>query len=95
MKRDIERELLKWKSREQKNSQAEVDYLYTYFDRVLPIEVKTSHIGRLKSLNIFLEEKNSPFGIRISSQSLQLNHKVLSVPFYAISCIDRFLEKII
>lgn len=86
-----EPELFFW-HREQKNSQAEVDYLHPFYNKILPIEVKSSHIGRLRSLNMFLEERGTPLGIRISTQPLQLNHKILSVPFYAIACLNRFLE---
>ena len=51
--------------RNQKGSTAEVDYLLQQ-DKALPIEVKSGKTGTLKSLHLFLKEKNSPLGIRVS-----------------------------
>ena len=49
---------------------AEVDYLLPESGIVYPIEVKAGTAGKLKSLKVFLEEKNAPFGIKISQEPL-------------------------
>lgn len=77
--------------REAKSSGAEVDFLITNQDQIIPIEVKSGATGRLKSLKIFMEEKKSPLGIRISSLPLSFEQNVLSVPFYMIAEIPRLL----
>ena len=81
--------------REMKGSSAEVDYVVVIGSKIIPIEVKSGSTGRLKSLKIFMEEKKSPIGIRISSLSLELQNDVLSVPFYMISEIPRLLTDIL
>lgn len=90
---DSKPELFFW-IREKKGSHAEVDYLGVHNGQIFGIEVKASHIGRLKSLHLFMQEKGSPFGVRISTQPLQFNDNILSVPFYAIAKLPVFLEAI-
>ena len=41
--------------REQRGSQAEVDYVINEYEKIIPIEVKSGSTGRLKSLHYFLE----------------------------------------
>lgn len=54
-------------AREQKSSSAEVDFVTSIGNKIIPIEVKTGTTGRLKSLKIFIEEKKSLVGVRISA----------------------------
>ena len=82
-------------ARDKKSSQAEVDYLYQYGTKILPIEVKAGKTGRLKSLHMFKEIYNSPLGVRISSKPLCLQDDLLSVPFYLVSESNRLLEEVI
>jgi uncharacterized protein len=81
--------------REQKGAQAEVDYLYTHNGEIYPLEVKAGSIGRLKSLKIFMQEKKSKLGIRISQSPLSFEQNILSVPFYMISEIPRLIDSAI
>lgn len=78
--------------REQKSSRAEVDYVITIDSHIIPIEVKAGNTGRLRSLQLFLAEKNSTLGIRISQKPLSYQHKILSIPFYLISEIERIAK---
>lgn len=84
-------ELYFW-AREQKNSSAEVDYLTLIDAHIIPIEVKSGATGTLKSLRIFMEEKKTKMGIRISQAPLSLEQNVLSVPFYLISELPRLVR---
>lgn len=79
--------------REKKRSEAEVDFILNFGSTIIPIEVKSGKTGRLKSLQLFIEEKQSPIGVRISEQPLSLNHKILSVPFYLISELERLVKQ--
>lgn len=81
--------------REQRSSSAEVDYLMTFNSHIIPIEVKAGSTGRLKSLKIFMEEKKSPFGVRISSAPLGYRDKILSIPFYLIGELPRLLKTLL
>ncbi|NCA86508.1 MAG: DUF4143 domain-containing protein [Clostridia bacterium] len=54
-------------SREAKNSNAELDYLFQHNNKIFPIEVKAGKSGTLKSLHVFLHEKNLKTGIRFNT----------------------------
>lgn len=81
--------------REQKSSGAEVDFIITVDSLIVPVEVKAGTTSKLKSLKIFMKEKSSPIGIRISSSPLGLQDQVLSIPFYLIGEIPRLVKSLI
>lgn len=80
--------------REQKSSQAEVDYLTIVDQHIIPIEVKAGSSGRLKSLQIFMQEKKSRLGIQISQAPLSFNStsNILTLPLYWIDRIPEFVK---
>ncbi len=63
----------------------EVDFMVPIGGRAVPIEVKSGITGSLKSLQVFLEKKNSPFGIRFSQRPFYMGQKVREYPLYAIA----------
>lgn len=79
----LERSLFFW-ARDKKNSSAEVDYIVVVDSLILPVEVKAGKTGTLKSLKLFIKEKNIPFGIRFSQEKLSLHDKVLTLPLYMV-----------
>ena len=81
-------------SREQRGSSAEVDYLINIDNNIVPIEVKAGKTGNLKSLKIIMQEKNLPFGIRVSAKELSLQDNIVSIPFYMISEIPRLYKEL-
>lgn len=74
------------------NGEAEVDYLIAHKGGIYPAEVKAGKSGKLKSLHIFIKEKKAPFGIKISTESLQFERGILSVPFYLVSQLRRLID---
>lgn len=86
-----QRDLYFWE-REQQGSEAEVDYLFPSGSHIIPIEVKAGAAGKLRSLRLFLEEKKSPFGIRISQAPLSYRNNILSIPFYLIEQLPRLIK---
>lgn len=70
---------------------AEVDYVIISHGKIYPLEVKSGAIGKLKSLQQFLHEHPSIFGIRTSIAQLSYEKNVLSVPLYMLSELDRLL----
>jgi uncharacterized protein len=78
--------------REEKNSSAEVDYLVAVQGSIIPIEVKAGAIGSLRSLKLFLTERNISLGVRISEAPFSLSHSVLSIPFYLIEELPRLVR---
>lgn len=82
-------------ARDKKNSSAEIDYIINIDTDILPIEVKAGKIGTLKSLRLFLEEKKSRLGLRISQEKLLHKDNFLSLPLYMIEQISRIVKAII
>ena len=91
--------------RDKPNSSAEVDYLLAHGPHVVPVEVKAGATGRLKSMHLFLSEKNRDFGLRFNSDVPSLldtrtppvdgntrPFRLLSLPFYLIGQARRLCE---
>jgi len=51
--------------REKKQSQAEVDLVFTYRDKVIPIEIKSGLAGKLRSLHQFVDQCDHPYAVRV------------------------------
>ena len=92
-------------SRKKRQSSAEVDYVLSQGNQIIPVEVKAGKTGRLKSMHVFLKEKNRRFGIRFNSDlpSLldtaavlpteeSLDYRLLSLPLYMVGQIRRFIR---
>jgi len=63
-------------AREAKNSNAEIDYLFQKENEIYPIEVKAGKTGTLKSLQVFLGEKNKQKGIRLNLDVPNYGHNL-------------------
>jgi len=74
-------------TRESKNSNAEVDYLVQKGNSLIPVEIKSGSKGSMKSLFIFLEEKNLTYGIRSSLENFSQYEKVKVHPLYDLGRI--------
>lgn len=79
-------------TREERNSSAEVDYLFPAGDRVLPVEVKSVSAGRLKSMRLFMKERSSQIGVRLSALPLSFHDQILSVPIFAVERLRPLIE---
>ena len=86
-------ELFYW-DRQKPNSSAEVDYIINVNERVIPIEIKAGKTGSLRSLQLFLNEKNYSLGIRLSMKPLEISNRVFSIPLYMINEIPRLINYI-
>ncbi|MGK5082250.1 AAA family ATPase [Bdellovibrionota bacterium FG-1] len=88
--------------RENKSSNAEVDYVLAHGRRIVPIEVKAGKSGTLKSVVQFVEEKKVDIAIRLdlneaSAQRLQPANRrafdLISLPLYLAGQIPRYLAE--
>jgi len=70
--------------RENKSSNAEVDFVVQKGKDIIPIEVKSSSKGAMQSMRIFMEEKAPPFGIRTSIENFGELPGIKIIPLYAI-----------
>lgn len=100
----IESALYYW-LREEKGSNAEIDYLLQHGNNVVPLEVKAGSSGGLKSLHLFMGMKKAPVAIRVNSNlpdktdvsvknqfGESVEYVLLSVPFYLIGQLHRLLD---
>jgi predicted AAA+ superfamily ATPase len=86
---DREPELYFW-AREERSSQAEVDFLIASGPKVLPIEIKSGSSGTLKSLNLFLDSHHqSPLGVRLYGGPHLRENRILHLPLYAAGTLHR------
>ena len=88
--------------RNTKSATSELDFVYVYEGRVIPIEVKAGHNSHLKSLQIFMESTDHDFAVRVWNNSLQIDEvvtnggkkfRLLSLPFYYVHLLERVLDK--
>ncbi|TFG74755.1 MAG: DUF4143 domain-containing protein, partial [Chrysiogenales bacterium] len=77
-------ELYYW-HREEKSSNAEVDFVVQGKSGVVPLEVKAGTKGQMQSLHIFLDERNLSKGVRISAENFSRYDKIVTIPLYAAS----------
>jgi predicted AAA+ superfamily ATPase len=75
--------------REQRGSQAEVDYLVQCGEAIVPVEVRAGTSGSMQSLRRFMGEKASPRGIRCSLENFGRVGGIDIIPLYAIANICR------
>ncbi|MBR2254149.1 MAG: AAA family ATPase [Prevotella sp.] len=100
---NIRHDIYYWQ-RQAKNSLAEVDYISSYRQKVLPIEVKAEKQGGMKSLWMFMREKRLTTAIRSSLENFgtfdyhdpedggAVRHVVIC-PLYALSQMDKQMSK--
>lgn len=94
--------------REKKSANAEVDYIISQANKVLPVEVKSGKSGSLKSLQQFVLKKNSNTAIRFdlnlptiqdvshitatSDGNKPVTYKLLSLPLYMVEELPRLID---
>jgi uncharacterized protein len=79
----VHQDLYYW-HREAVNSNAEVDYLIQKGQDIIPVEVKSGTTGSMRSMFLFLKEKNKPFGIRFSLENFSIYQQVKTYPLYSV-----------
>ena len=68
-------------------NKAEIDFLISNKNGIIPIEVKANDNNQSKSLKLFMEKYKSKYGIRISLKNFGFENNIKSVPLYATFCI--------
>ena len=83
----------------------EIDFLYPKQSMIVPIEVKSTTTGHLKSLFYFIKEKKRHLGVKISLDEFSysevqhklddqlIRFKLINIPQYAVEKIDAIVEK--
>ena len=87
--------------REKKMSAAEVDYLYPFDGKLIPIEVKSGAVGKLKSLHIFMDMAPHNLAVRFYAGELHISiiktpakktYYLLNLPYFLVSKIEAYLN---
>lgn len=68
--------------REERGSNAEVDYLMQKGDSIIPIEVKSGKRGSMQSITLFMSERKSGIGIRLSLENRSAYKNISVIPLY-------------
>jgi len=71
-------------SREKPHGSAEIDYVVQKNGKIIPIEVKSGSTGKMQSMFVFLNEKKSEYGIRVSLENFSTYDKIRVYPLYAL-----------
>jgi predicted AAA+ superfamily ATPase len=86
-------------------SNAEIDYVIQFHDKIIPVEVKAVSGNTLRSLHYFMHVRQLKFAVRIYGDTLSItpietklstgevvSYSLLSIPFYLIEELPRLLE---
>lgn len=85
--------------REKAGSSAEVDLVIPHGNRLIPIEVKSGHEGRLRSLHLFMDQAGQGCAIRLLRNHLSVqeaktasgkSYKLLNLPYYLASQVEKY-----
>ena len=78
-----QRQQLYYWHREAKNSNAEVDYVLQQGSEIVPLEIKAGARGAMRSMRLFLSERNLSRGIRLSQENFSSYGLIETMPLYA------------
>lgn len=87
--------------REKKTSNAEVDYIYPYEGKLIPIEVKSGKEGTLRSLHLFMDEAPHKLAVRFYSGEFSVNrvitpagkeYHLMNLPYYLGTQIENYID---
>ena len=86
--------------REKNTSQAEVDFVYRYDSKLIPIEVKSGATGKLKSLHMYMDMAPHNMAIRFCASKINITkiltpagtvYFLLTLPYFLASKINEYL----
>jgi predicted AAA+ superfamily ATPase len=99
----VEPELFYW-CREKRQAASEVDYVQVNSGIIFPVEIKAGKTGTLKSLQVFIKEKNLNFAMRFNADLPSLHRAefalpatpgtftMLSLPLYMVEEMHRIIR---
>lgn len=88
-------------SKDKSGGTAEVDFVIRHDNKVVPIEVKTGHNSKLKSLHSFMENVNHDIAVRVWNQPYSVDEvetpkgrkfKLINLPFYYLSKLSDIIS---
>lgn len=90
--------------RKKNQSSAEVDLVYPYRDKVIPIEIKSGAEGSLRSLHQFVDRCNHPYAVRIYAGAFSViktatpggkPYWLMNLPYYLGTKIPEYIAYLV
>jgi predicted AAA+ superfamily ATPase len=87
-------------AREKKSSTAELDFIYLFESKLIPIEVKSGKDGALKSLHKYMDDAPHDMAVRFYAGKFQLigtttpagkRYRLLNLPYYLASQTEKYI----
>ncbi len=88
---------------ENTQSSAEVDFVWEYEGRLIPVEVKLGHNNHLKSLHQYMEQSDDDVAIRVWNAPMQIDEvvslykkktfKLINIPFYMVGFLPEIMQQ--
>jgi len=87
--------------REKKQSSSEVDMVYPFGDKVIPIEIKSGATGTLRSLHLFMDKTNHPYAIRMYAGEFKIENLttlegtpflLMNLPYYLGTQLPAYID---
>lgn len=75
-------------------SSGEVDFVLQLGGKVIPLEVKSSHKQKARSLGAFMKRYDLPLGVRVSPAEIGHGESTLNLPLYGLSRLGSAHETI-
>ncbi|MBQ7192175.1 MAG: ATP-binding protein [Paludibacteraceae bacterium] len=89
---------------ESTQSSAEVDFVWEYDGRLIPVEVKLGHNNHLKSLHQYMELSKDDVAVRVWNASVQVDEvetlwkkkkfKLINIPFYMVGFLPQIIQTV-
>lgn len=90
--------------REKRQSQSELDLVYHYENKLIPIEIKSGKAGTLRSLHQYIEQTNHNYAVRIYGGKFSIEkHKtingkefhLMNLPYYLGTQIPNYIKYLV
>lgn len=88
--------------RDKKGASSELDFVFQHEHLLIPVEVKSGHNAKLKSLHVFMERTHHDIAVRIWNNPFDINDittpggkkfRLFNIPFYYTSNIGLIINK--
>jgi predicted AAA+ superfamily ATPase len=87
--------------REKTTANAEVDYIYPYDGKLIPVEVKSGKEGTLRSLHVYMDIAPHDMAVRLYAGDVHVStidteagkrYYLLNLPYYLVSQLEAYLR---
>ena len=87
--------------REERGTSSEIDIIYPYKNKLIPVEVKSGASGRLRSLHEFMDRCDHVYAVRFYHGPIQIDkltsrkvksYYLLNLPYFLGTKINEYLD---